>query len=314
MKNAIYSACKLFSSSFDIFRLLIVYNLTFILSLIYSNPTFGGEYDLNNKTTQIPFNAVTERLIKDGFSVDEIGKIYSNPKVTLELKGVSLFFVHSESKANYEQFLSNEAISSAAAYIQQHKSELDNAQAIYGVDKTIITAIMLVETRLGTYLGNREVINILSTMSALSDSTQKERLWNFLSEDKRIERDKFDKKSASKSKWAYNELKAFLKYAAREGIDPVEIKGSYAGAMGISQFMPSNALTLAKDGDLDGKVDLFNHADAIHSIANYLKHHGWRPTLNREEAYNVLYKYNHSNPYVETLLKISELLKNNTSI
>jgi membrane-bound lytic murein transglycosylase B len=311
LKQNIYTTYKL---SLSCFRLLMVCNLIFILSLIYSNPTFGEEYALNNKTAQIPFNAVTERLIKDGFSVDEINKIYSNPKVALELKGVSLFFVHSESKANYEQFLSDKSIKSAVAYIQQHQSELDNAQAIYGVDKTIITAIMLVETRLGTYLGNREVINILSTMSALSDTTEKERLWNFLSEEKRIERNKFDKKSASKSKWAYNELKAFLKYAAREGFDPVEIKGSYAGAMGISQFMPSNALTLAKDGNLDGKVDLFNHADAIHSIANYLKKHGWKQNLNREEAFKVLYKYNHSNPYVETLLKISDLLKNNSSI
>ncbi|MBF0302121.1 MAG: lytic murein transglycosylase, partial [Desulfamplus sp.] len=255
------------------------------------------------------FNAVKSRLVKDGFSTEYIDKIYSDPEISLELKGVSLFFVHSESRLNYEQFLSDSAIQRASNYIKKHEAELANAESIYGVDRTVITAIMLVETRLGTNLGSRNVINVLSTMSSLSDTAHRERLWNFLSKEKRITRNKFDKKADSKSEWAYNELKSLFKYSTREGINPVEIKGSYAGALGISQFMPSNALILAKDGDSDGKIDLFNHADAIHSIANYLKHHGWRPTLNREQAHKVLYRYNHSDPYVETLLKISDRLK-----
>lgn len=274
-----------------------------VISLFcYIPSAIGGETEDN-------FNEIKDRLIKDGFSTEDIGRIYSNPKVSLELKGVSLFFVHSESKLDYDQFLSDKSITSAVDYMKSHVTELESAQSTYGVDKTVITAIMLVETRLGTYLGNRAVINILSTMSALSESTNREVLWNFLSNEQRIPRDKFDQKANSKSDWAYKELKSLLKYAAREGIDPVEIKGSYAGALGISQFMPSNALTLAKDGNLDGKVDLFNHADAIHSIANYLKHYGWQPAVNRDEAYKILYKYNHSNQYVEILLKISDRLK-----
>ena len=63
---------------------------------------------------------------------------------------------------------------------------------------------------------------------------------------------------------------------------PQEIVGSYAGAMGISQFMPSNALTLAVDGNRDGRINLFENEDAIASVANYLSHHGYRPGLNRE--------------------------------
>lgn len=263
--------------------------------------------DGNESENQLNF--LQERLIKDGFAVEEIGTIYNNPKVSLELNGIALFFVHSESKLNYDQFLSTKSINSAFAYMKSHEAELDNAQTLYGVDKTVITAIILVETHLGTYLGNRKVINTLSTMSALSDPSHRERLWTFLSNKQKMERDKFDKKADSKSAWAYQELKSLLKYAAREGIDPVDIKGSYAGAMGVSQFMPSNALTLAKDGNSDGRVDLFDHADAIHSIANYLKHYGWKPSINREQAQQILYKYNHSNIYVETLLKISDRLK-----
>ena len=94
-----------------------------------------------------------------------------------------------------------------------------------------------------------------------------------------------------------------------EGVDPVGINGSYAGAMGIAQFMPSNIITLAQDGNQDGRIDLFTHDDAIASIANYLKHYGWYPGIDGEKAYKVLYRYNHSKYYVDTLLKIAGLLK-----
>lgn len=290
-----------------IFSLLL---MTLIINI--ANANADNSIEAGSETVkQSLFNGVKQRLIKDGFSTESVESIYSNPKVSLEIKGVSLFFVHSESRLNYEQFLSQKAINNAAAYIQNHQSELADAEAKYGVDKTVITAIMLVETRLGTYLGDRSVINILSTMSELSESSNKERLWNFLSDNKkRITRQTFDKKVASKSEWAYRELKAFIKYTKREGMNPADIKGSYAGALGIAQFMPSNALSLAKDGNMDDKIDLFDHADAIHSIANYLKQHGWKPGLTREQAHKVLYRYNHSDPYVETLLKISDRLKN----
>jgi membrane-bound lytic murein transglycosylase B len=72
--------------------------------------------------------------------------------------------------------------------------------------------------------------------------------------------------------------------------------------------MPSNILKLAVDGDENGKVDLFTHADAIFSVANYLQHHGWKPGLSPEEARKVLFAYNHSTYYVDVLMKLSQSL------
>ncbi len=193
--------------------------------------------------------------------------------------------------------------------MEEHKESLDKTQKEYGVDKTVITAIILVETRLGTYLGKRAVLNTLSTMAALTDENLRERIWKSIPDKKKPKKDKFLKKVTRRTKWGYAELKSLLKYAQREGIDPEKITGSYAGAMGISQFMPSNALTLAKDGNNDGSINLFHHSDAISSIANYLKHHGWKPGISRQKMHEVLFKYNHSNYYVDTLLKISDKLK-----
>ncbi len=286
------------------FRSRMLVLLILMFTLIFPGLSSGkNAQDIQELT------AVKARLIKDGFSRDFIENTYANPKVAFSLKGVSLFFVHSESSLNYDQFLSDKSISNALKYMETYKKDLQSAEMIYGVDETVITAIILVETRLGTYLGNRAVINTLSTMAALSEKKNKEALWQSLATSKRFTRAKFDKKALQKSKWAYTELKSLLQFAQRENIDPVAIKGSYAGAMGISQFMPSNALTLARDGNGDGKVNLFEHADAIHSVANYLKRYGWQPKVNRQKAHKILYKYNHSNYYVDTLLKISDKLK-----
>ena len=73
--------------------------------------------------------------------------------------------------------------------------------------------------------------------------------------------------------------------------------------------MPSNALTLARDGNNDGQVDLFNHADAIMSVASYLNNYGWYPGIDQKGAYDVVYQYNHSEYYVNAVLKIADLLK-----
>jgi membrane-bound lytic murein transglycosylase B len=73
--------------------------------------------------------------------------------------------------------------------------------------------------------------------------------------------------------------------------------------------MPSNILALARDGDGDERIDLFNHADAITSIASYLKHYGWHAGIGRKKAYQVIYHYNHSRQYVDTVLKVAERLK-----
>jgi membrane-bound lytic murein transglycosylase B len=255
------------------------------------------------------FDALKQRLINDGFAPEKIQNILTKDTVSFTPDGVSLFFVHSESSLNYDQFLSKDSIANAFKYMSEHKESLDRAQELFGVDKTVIAAILLVETRLGSYLGNQTVINTLATMASLTDESLRERIWNAIPDQKKPKRETFLKKVDMRSKWGYEELKALIQYTDREGIEPENIQGSYAGAMGIPQFMPSNALTLAKDGNNDGRIDLFDHHDAIFSVANYLKHHGWKPGISRQRQHEVLFRYNHSNYYVDTLMKISDRLK-----
>ncbi len=255
------------------------------------------------------FKTLRQRLIDDDFDKKLISRIFDDPAVKFDIKGVSAYFRHREALLDYGQFLSEESIKSAREYMDAHGEKLSKTENEYGVDKTVITAIMLVETRLGRYVGSRPVINTLATMAVLSDPSARKNFWRKMPDDIDISREKFRKKAELKSRWAYRELKAFIEHVENEGLNAHKINGSYAGALGIAQFMPSNILLYAKDGNHDGRVDLFDHADAIASIANYLKRHGWEPGMDREAEEDVIYHYNHSSYYVDTILEISKKLK-----
>ena len=255
------------------------------------------------------FDLLRGRLVGDGFDKKRIDEIFGDPRAELNLEDVSLFFVHSEAKLNYGQFTSERSVAKAQKYMTEHITELKAAEKTYGVDKEIITAILLVETRLGRIVGSSPIFNTLSTMACVSDPGIREDLWRSISDPGKLPRDRFEKKADSKSAWAYKELKAFIEYTETEKFDPLDISGSYAGALGIAQFMPTSILAYAKDGNNDDKIDLFNHSDAIASIANYLKTFGWRPGIERKKAKKVIYYYNRSKYYVNTILKVSDLLR-----
>ncbi len=255
------------------------------------------------------FAPLAQRLVDDGFDGGEVAAVFARPETEVAIDGVSLFFRHSEARLDYNQFLRPRRIAKARQYLETHTADLAAAHARYGVAPEVITAILLVETNLGGISGRQKVFNVLATMAALEDRASREAFWATMPTEKRISRNQFNAKADRKSEWAYRELKALLKYVRRENLDPLHLQGSYAGAMGYCQFMPSNALKLGVDGNGDGRVDLYAHADAIASVGNYLKYHGWRPELSRKKRYRVILKYNYSKPYANTVLEIADQLK-----
>jgi membrane-bound lytic murein transglycosylase B len=132
--------------------------------------------------------------------------------------------------------------------MQKHSETLARAERDYGVPPEIITAIIGVETNYGGYTGKASVLNSLSTLAF---------------------------EHPRRSPFFTSELENYLLLVRERGWQADEKLGSYAGAMGLGQFMPSNYRTLAVDFNDDGIADLFNPVDAIGSVANYFKHHGW---------------------------------------
>lgn len=211
-------------------------------------------------------------------------------------------------KGALKGFLKSKVIAQARSFIEDNKAVLENIPAHYGVPKEVVVSILLVETHLGVNLGKKSAFNNLASMALCTDlDTIRPYLARKLIT---AQNEPFARECCrQKAEWAYTEIKALIDYAQRNGIDPIGIPGSIYGAIGLCQFMPSNILPYGVDADQDGRIDLFAKPDAINSIANYLREHGWTPGMNRTSRHKVIFAYNHSPIYANTVLAVADKLK-----
>jgi membrane-bound lytic murein transglycosylase B len=208
----------------------------------------------------------------------------------------------------YRHFLAPGVIDAAVRYIRENKPAFERAAQEYGPPPELIAAFLVVETKLGSYLGDRDALSVLASLARCQTLSQIEPFMKTLHGDPA--RAAFAATSAKdRAEWAYRELLALLRYAAKNKQEPKSIPGSIYGAIGICQFMPSNALRFGIDGDADGKVDLFTPADAIVSVASYLRGYGFKPNMTEAEAKAVVYAYNHSDLYVLAVLTVADRIK-----
>ena len=147
-------------------------------------------------------------------------------------------------------FLTNERVTAGVIFWREHRQELQRISKATGVSCEILVGIIGVETYFGRITGNYRVIDALATLA-------------------------FD--YPPRSKFFTRELEQFLLLVREEGMDASDATGSYAGAMGAPQFMPSSYRAYAVDSSDDGKRDIWsNWADVIGSVANYFVAHGWQ--------------------------------------
>lgn len=147
-------------------------------------------------------------------------------------------------------FIQPERIRQGIEFLEAHRETLERAQRVYGVPPEVIVAILGVETQYGRHKGTHRVLDSLSTLAF---------------------------HHPTRGKFFLGELKAYLAITLGQGVDPASRLGSYAGAMGYPQFIPTSYQAYAVDFDDDGLRDLWeNPVDAIGSIGNYFKQHGWR--------------------------------------
>lgn len=147
-------------------------------------------------------------------------------------------------------FLDTKRVHSGAKFWRSNVDALERASHQYGVPPEIIVSIIGVETRYGRVAGNYRVLDALATLG-------------------------FD--YPPRAEFFRKELKHFIHLSIEQKLEPSLLLGSYAGAMGLGQFMPSSFRHYAVDFDGDNKIDIWqNQTDAIGSVANYLKAHGWQ--------------------------------------
>ena len=211
----------------------------------------------------------------------------------------------------YKKLLTQDTLNKCTFYLNDHAAAFANMEATYGVPKETVAALIFVETRLGTYLGTENAFWSLASMAAANEPERvKDGIANLPltpAHDAWLQ-----DKLKDKSNWAYKELKALITHCTVNNLDPLNMPGSVYGAIGICQFMPSNLLPYGADGDGDGTIDLFNPADAIHSVARYLKAHGWKTGITVEGQRNVIKRYNNLTAYANTILTIADSLASGT--
>jgi membrane-bound lytic murein transglycosylase B len=262
-------------------------------------------------TSELGFVVLQSKLAAEGFSPQRLARIYSINPPTLQLKMVATMFKLRESKLNYDQFLEPPAIQQARSFLNAHRMALTQAERRYGVDPYVIVALLLVETHLGEYTGRTPTLAILSTYALMDQQSYRDRVWTLVdaADQARIGRQAFDDKLTRRSKWGYEELCALLRWTNADAAQLKEIHGSLMGAMGLPQFIPTTLERHGVDGDYDGIIDLFQTADAIMSIANYLQSLGWSKNSTMTQKEKIIYQYNHSRPYVDCILAIASKLQ-----
>lgn len=188
---------------------------------------------------------------QDGYPKDQLLSVLSGAKV--DQKTIELMNRQYEALPwhKYREIFINQArIDKGVEFWQQNKGILEAAEKEYGVPAAVIVSLIGVETHYGTRMGDRRVLDSLVTLTA-----------DF----------------PRRSKFFSSELRTFLNTTRNEEIAPDTVLGSYAGAIGIPQFMPTSYKAYSVDFNGNGKRDLVNEMeDAIGSVANYLNVHGWR--------------------------------------
>ncbi|MDR2946413.1 MAG: lytic murein transglycosylase [Candidatus Adiutrix sp.] len=212
--------------------------------------------------------------------------------------------------ATYESFTNAQGLAKIRAFYLADKKTFDRMSRQFQVPGEVAASIMWIETRYGDFFGtHKAAANLASMAAASSDFNVVREAVREINPDR--ESEAFLKDYArQRGDWALNELAALMRYAFDNGHDPTNINGSIYGAIGWGQFMPSNLSKFGVDGDGDGRVDLFNKTDAIFSIGQFLKSHGWKPgTMTEAERRAVIMKYNKSGIYVNTVLYVADALK-----
>jgi len=281
----------------------ILFISLFTTQLLFLNPVHA-------KDVNPVFENLLTRLQMDGVEEKYLHTLFTHPELELMYKVVALSLIRKEANLNYAQFLTKDSVSKAVSYLKTHDTTLKKAENHFGVSAPVVVAILSVETAFGKYIGYFNTVNILVTQSLSLEAEIYQQIVKQIpvKEKSTLTPNQIKTKLKKKSARAYRELKALLIYAKDQNIDPFIVKGSTEGAIGLPQFLPSNIKKYGSDGNEDNKINLFQHDDAIASIASYLKAHKWREDNNYTKKKKIILKYNNSIYYANTVLELAEKL------
>jgi len=302
-------------------RLLTAFSL--VVAIAQSGPLLAEEpalqtYAANSRLELAPvqksgsryrgWDHLVERLRQDGVSEALLAEVYQNPLMP-RFTPIPFSVQPREPAAIYRGFLDPTHVAQGQAYLQNRERVFADAERELGVNRFVVAAILFVESRFGKVTGRQLVVNRLSRLSALDEpSNLVFNLREQRKKDRTITMHDIRRRAAELTTTFHPELLALFEMALKNRVSLVSLRGSYAGAFGIPQFLPRAFLRFGLDGDRDDIISLFSEVDAIWSVANFLSGSGWKESASIAEKRAVIWRYNHSEPYIDTVLGLADRL------
>lgn len=235
------------------------------------------------------YSQVVSNLRLEGISPDYIQKIFDDPGIKI-VDEITNRFKNPAERLSYERyrkiFITDNRIKNGKKFLRDYGSLIRTVSDSFSVDPFVIVSIVGIESLFGNNAKQYVVFNALHTI--IHQIPRKE-------------------------KWAEKEMSEYLMFCYNNNTPPLTIYGSYAGAFGYGQFIPSSYNHYAVDFDKDGVKDPFHWPDVLASVANYLKKHGYDDTSEdyskNSNNWKALMAYNPSTNYVRVVMEFREKLK-----
>ncbi|MBA24941.1 MAG: hypothetical protein CMG48_01790 [Candidatus Marinimicrobia bacterium] len=247
----------------------------------------------NNEIAYQSYNRIINSFESFDIEPDYIKKIFLDNRLKFDKEIINRFQNQSE-KLSYEKyrkiFITNDRIKNGVIFYKEKKEILKLVNSKYGVDSFLLVSLSGVESNYGANTSSNLVFTSLHTQ---------------LHNEKR-------------KSWAEKEMIEFIKYCYENNIDPFSLGGSYAGAFGFGQFIPSSFRAYAVDFDGDEIKEPFEWLDVFASMSNYLIKNGYNKSSNdfsfKTDNWNSIYRYNHSKNYVNVILELRNSIMKELSI
>ena len=253
---------------------------------------------------------IAARLIEDGVPEKEVIALYSSRQ--MPKRGPIPFKLAPKEPARlYSSFFKAKPVAAARRYLVAHQEAFRKSEQNFQVSRFVVCAILLIESHLGKNTGNHLVANRLSRVASIAEAENVK--YNYKRMRKKNKTPPTLKMVQDRAQYLdqqfYPELRALFPVARKHKLPILSIKGSSAGAFGFPQFLPTSYLKFGVDGNGDGHVSLFAHEDSIASTANFLASFGWSDKAKTEAKRQVLWRYNHSDAYIDAVLKMAQVLE-----
>ena len=252
-----------------------------------------------------------DRLGRDGVPRERALRTFQDPRFE-EFDGLPFGLSPREPHSMYRNFLQPGSVRLAKQCRAEYARAFENAQKAQNVPASVVAAILHVETGCGRNTGDSVILWRLARLSMANEPNNLEMNLARNATVKGVRNEVLAQRTRERAKYLedlfYPEVRATFEIADRMHVDPLDILGSGSGAFGFPQFLPTSYLRYGADGNGDGTVSLYDLDDAAASAARYLSANGWKPGITQAEKRQVIWHYNRSDAYIDTVLGLAARL------